>query len=83
MPIHRLPCLLRCLLLCLLPLSVLTPSLSTTAAASQDRERLCDKIDRDIRRIEARMRRPYTAAQGVRFDERLRELKRRRYKYCK
>ena len=67
---------LLCLLLCLLMAPVVT-------SAATDRDRLCRKIDQDIRKIEARMRRPYTARQGVRFDERLRELKRKRYKHCR
>ena len=33
--------------------------------------------------IESRMRQGYTAKQGIRFDERLRELKKKRYKLCR
>ncbi|MEM8816969.1 MAG: hypothetical protein AAGE85_14170 [Pseudomonadota bacterium] len=67
-------------LLLLLSFTVLAP---TIAVADRDRDRQCRKIDETIRKIEARMRRPYTAAQGVRFDERLRELKRKRYEDCR
>ena len=77
---RRLPCLSFCLLFALV-FCLLTAAVTPTAA--QDRDRVCRKIDQDIRRIEARMRRPYTAAQGVRFDERLRALKRQRYKHCR
>lgn len=47
------------------------------------REAECRRIDEQIRKIEARMRRPYSASQGVRFDERLRELKDKRYRRCR
>jgi len=67
-------------LLCLLVAPFVT---SAAADCDRDCDHQCRKIDQDIRKIEARMRRPYTATQGVRFDERLRELKRRRYKYCR
>ncbi len=43
----------------------------------------CDKVKRDIRRIESRLRAGYTARQGVRLEERLRELKERRRKVCR
>lgn len=43
----------------------------------------CRKVKADIRKIEARMRQPYTAAQGIRFDERLRKLKDKRYRVCR
>lgn len=42
----------------------------------------CQKVKTAIRAIEARMRNGYTAAQGIRFDERLRKLKDKRYKVC-
>ena len=47
------------------------------------REAECRKIADKIRQLEARMRRPYSAAQGVRYDERLRELKEKRYRRCR
>ncbi len=43
----------------------------------------CRKVKADIRKIESRMRQPYTAAQGIRFDERLRKLKDKRYRVCR
>ena len=51
-------------------------------SAVPDRE-ACDKVKRDIRRIESRLRAGYTARQGVRLEERLRELKERRRKVCR
>ncbi len=52
-------------------------------AADRKRAEKCQKIDQQIRKIEARMRRGYTAAQGVRLDERLRELREERYRLCR
>jgi hypothetical protein len=42
----------------------------------------CHKVKTAIRAIEARMRNGYTAAQGIRFDERLRKLKDKRSDVC-
>lgn len=53
-----------------------------TSDASRDRE-ACERVKEQIRAIEARMRRGYTAAQGIRLEERLRELKDKRYKLCR
>ena len=47
------------------------------------REAECRRIDAQIRKIEARMRQPYSASEGIRFDERLRELKDKRYRRCR
>lgn len=52
-------------------------------AADGKDENECRKVKAQIRKLEARMRRPYTAAQGVRFDERMRELKEKRYRVCR
>ncbi len=43
----------------------------------------CDEVKAEIRAIEARMRSGYTAAQGLRYEERLRELKDCRYRLCR
>lgn len=43
----------------------------------------CEKVKQQIRSIEARMRNGYSAAQGIRFEERMRELKEKRYKLCR
>ena len=42
----------------------------------------CEEVKVKIRAIEAKMRRGYTAAQGIRYEEKLRELKEQRYKLC-
>jgi hypothetical protein len=39
-------------------------------------------VKKKIRAIEARMRDGYTAAQGIRYDARLRELREKRYRLC-
>jgi len=61
---------------------IMLVTLSATAAPS-DRDEKCAKVKTDIRKLEARMRRGYTASQGVRFEERLRELKDKRYRLCR
>lgn len=43
----------------------------------------CEEVKQKIRAIEARMRNGYTAAQGIRHDTRLRELRDKRYKLCR
>jgi hypothetical protein len=43
----------------------------------------CEKAKRDIRKIQAKMRHGYDAAQGERMEVRLRELRRLRSKYCR
>ncbi len=43
----------------------------------------CDKVKQQIHVIESRMRDGYSAAQGIRYDTRLRELKDKRYKLCR
>ena len=52
-------------------------------ADDRRREAECRKIAEKIRQLEARMRRPYSAAQGVRYDERLRALREKRYRQCR
>ena len=43
----------------------------------------CEAVKQKIRVIEAKMRDGYTAAQGIRYETRLRELKKKRYKLCR
>ncbi len=43
----------------------------------------CEEVKAEIREIEARMRAGYTAAQGIRYEARLRELKDCRYRLCR
>ncbi len=58
--------------------------MAAAAHADDHCERLtCDEVKAEIRAIEARMRSGYTAAQGLRYEERLRELKDCRYRLCR
>ena len=50
--------------------------------AKRDKER-CEKVKAQIRKIEAKMRLGYSAAQGIRYEEKLRELREKRYKICR
>ena len=62
---------------------LLTAAMSPSVAADDRRDAECAKVKAQIRKLEARMRRGYTAAQGVKFDARMRELKDKRYKLCR
>ena len=52
------------------------------AAASRD-PAVCQSVKQQIREIQAKMRNGYTAAQGIRYEERLRKLKEKRYRVCR
>ena len=52
-------------------------------ADTRDDEAACKKVKQQIRSIQAKMRNGYSAAQGIRYDERLRELKEKRYRLCR
>jgi len=43
----------------------------------------CEQVKKKIRVIESRMRDGYSAAQGIRYEAKLRELKEKRYKLCR
>ncbi len=58
-------------------------SLSASAAAGKVDKAACAEVKEKIRTIESRMRAGYTRAQGERYEERLRELKAKRYKLCR
>lgn len=61
-----------------------TALLATSATGyAADRRAECRKVKEKIRKIESRMRQGYTAKQGIRFDERLRELKKKRSELCR
>lgn len=53
------------------------------AAAPGRDDATCESVKKQIREIEARMRNGYTAAQGIRYEERLKRLKDKRYKVCR
>ena len=67
------------LTLVLLAMLTMTSALATPQYDNAE----CQKVKQQIRAIEARMRNGYSAAQGIRYDERLRELKKKRYKVCR
>ena len=50
---------------------------------AHESESECEKIKLKIAKIESRMRQPYTAAAGIRMDERLRELRKKRKEHCR
>ncbi len=52
-------------------------------AEARDDEAACEKVKQQIRLIQAKMRNGYSAAQGIRYEERLRELKKKRYGLCR
>ncbi len=52
-------------------------------AHTQDDASACEKVKQQIRSIQTKMRNGYSAAQGIRYEERLRELKEKRYKLCR
>ena len=51
-------------------------------AAKRDKEG-CKKVKAQIQKIEAKMRLGYSAAQGIRYEEKLRELREKRFKLCR
>ncbi len=66
-------------------LPVLGVLLIASAGLADDHcgRRTCEEVKAEIREIEARMRAGYTHAQGLRYEERLRELKDCRYRLCR
>lgn len=60
-----------------------TALLSGNVLADKKQDAHCRELAEKIRQIEARMREPYTAAQGLRLQARLRELKRERHRHCR
>lgn len=53
------------------------------AANDADDRAACEVVKKKIRVLEAKMRHGYTAAQGIRYDARLRDLKEKRYRLCR
>lgn len=52
-------------------------------AQARDDEAACEKVKQQIRSIQTKMRHGYSAAQGIRYEDRLRELKEKRYRLCR
>lgn len=63
-------------------LSLMLVALPGSAKHQYDRA-ACEKVKQQIRSIQSRMRNGYSAAEGIRLDERIRELKKKRYKLCR
>ncbi len=63
----------------MLIISVLVP----VHAGNKDDKAACEQVKRKIRAIESKMRDGYSAAQGIRYEARLRALKEKRYKLCR
>ena len=55
---------------------------NVSLAASGTSKEECEKVKVKIRAIEAKMRQGYTASQGIRYEQKLRELREKRYKLC-
>jgi len=51
-------------------------------AVDDGQRQKCEQTKQKIRKIESRMRMGYSAKQGIRMDEKLRQLKKQRSKYC-
>ena len=66
-------------------MTFLAALLLVTAAPAHEKctKAECAEIKAKIRTIESRMRSGYTHAQGRRYEDRLRELKEKRYKLCR
>jgi hypothetical protein len=64
-------------------LLVLVTMQAEAEADTRDDEAACEKVKQQIRLIQAKMRNGYSAAQGIRYEERLRELKKKRYGLCR
>lgn len=70
---------MRTALIIMASLVVAMPS----SAAARDDKVECEKVKARIRAIEAKMRQGYTASQGIRYEQKLRELREKRYKLCR
>ena len=70
--------MIRVLLLCCTLL--LSPQGDAHDCRKTDR---CETIKEQIRKIESTMRQGYSAAQGIKLDERLRKLREKRRKACR
>jgi len=57
--------------------------LATAGAGSKQDEAACAEVKEKIRTIQSRMRAGYTRAQGEKYEQRLRELRAKRYKLCR
>ncbi len=56
---------------------------ATAEAGSKQEEAACAEVKEKIRTIQSKMRSGYTRAQGEKYEQRLRELRVKRYKLCR
>lgn len=68
--------------LLVLTLALLWHSHPVLSGDAHDKDE-CQAVKEEIRRIQARMRRGYSAAQGVKLNAKLLELRERRLKVCR
>lgn len=52
------------------------------SAASTDDDQKCKATKEKIRKVQSKMRSGYTRAQGEKMEEQLRELRKKRKKFC-
>ena len=56
---------------------------ATAEAGRKQDEAACAEVKGKIRTIQSKMRSGYTRAQGEKYEQRLRELRAKRYKLCR
>lgn len=56
---------------------------ATGAAAADSKRDECNEVKAEIREIRAKMRAGYTRAQGEKYEEKLRKLRRERRRVCR
>ena len=66
-----------------LALTLLALAVAAPAADRRDRERECAVVKEKIRDVQKRLRRGYRAAEGVRLNGKLLELRKKRAKVCR
>jgi len=52
-------------------------------AGNKDRQVKCEDTKEKIQRLQTKMRHGYTARQGIRMDDQMRRLKKKRSEYCR
>lgn len=62
--------------------ALLSCSQPVPAADARDRDE-CDEVKAEIRKVQAKMRRGYSASEGVKLNAKLLELRERRLKVCR
>ncbi|HIF9058960.1 hypothetical protein C5F64_14010 [Photobacterium damselae subsp. damselae] len=71
---------MKLLICCTIVLSLIaTP---TFASSSQSKKAKCLKVREDIAKIQQKMRQPYSAKQGRKYQDNLHKLYKAEFKYC-